>query len=161
MTGTGGVNDEEILKMLSDNSFVSEKFLEDLFREKLADIAQSPSIQRLIIEIKELKNLPNDWNGLEANKIDSLSINKCLNFVCQLAIRFPHGQTIPYVDPHPDGEVSLTWRNKDIGILNISFSRNDHLTYACIFLNGEKHKGKLHFVKEINSILLRLIDYFN
>ncbi len=116
----------------------------------------------LIVDIQELTDLGYGWLNGEGEQINEVSIRNSISFISLLGSYLNESNILPFIDPHPDGEVSLTWNKQKIGILNISFSANNHITFAGFFPKENKQiKGRLPFThKEISDDLLKLIRKF-
>lgn len=110
-------------------------------------------------EVKDLKNLKENFNEDSIVAIYPESIKYCLNFIEMLELNINNQKALPYVDAHPDGEASLVWQSKEVGVLTISFSSNGYIIYGGYFLDTpQKPKGKLHSTKKYE--LLKLIKRF-
>lgn len=141
----------------------SNSSVETFWGELLNKLGKNDVFSRVISEIRELNDLEAGWNDGRGLAISKASIESSICFLNVLSERCANKNIrMPSVDPYSTGEVSLTWRSQQIGILNICFSQDKFISYACFFVSGnETHRGKLEFKNNfISEQLLLLIRRF-
>jgi hypothetical protein len=112
----------------------------------------------LISQANELSNLQMNWNSEGAKSINPQSIEQCVTFLENLQNDSRFSKALPQIDAHPDGEASLVWQNKDVGVFIISFSMDNYITYGGYFVNSTAPtKGKIYAnrFQEIFNIIER------
>jgi hypothetical protein len=108
----------------------------------------------LVLELYELlKEGDEEYEGQVIPKAKSVS--HAVIFVKKVLEKV---RTIPIIDLHPDGEVSLTWRSNR-GIMNIAFREDGVATYAAYLPSSdESHKGRFRISSPISSNVTNIIE---
>lgn len=67
-----------------------------------------------------------DWDGNDANAIDTLAVLKAKDFVRALPDKMP----LPEFAPEPDGSISLDWIESRHRLFSLSIGASNRLAYA-------------------------------
>lgn len=82
------------------------------------------SKEKLMQELNNLANLPEDWDGFGASSINKQTIDNTKDI---LDLILDDGIPVPTISPNPNGTISLDWEFRDnsvwveIGITKYSF----------------------------------------